>query len=445
MKHYKIDPSMNPISKTHMVTLCHSKANTQPDSKWKAFLVCAADNWDTAADKELDRIIKARDEHVKNHKHDSKEESGAPSLLHGDDEFSTMLNDVVAKAFTDGKSDQNPRSDIKLIDLSDKTTPSTNSSTKSPATVAPMTTTSSPTLSKSSTIEPKLLNDPNTLMVFVDDSKTKPPLTTVAPHTSTNLFGLEGHSTAKPHPVEKTKPVEAHPNATVPKASIHSTSKPQLGTKQASIATRTATSTSTTIKPHPTNHSSSTNKPVISNKNGTTSAPPHINGTSSKTAAHLSTTLTPISLAKTTPKPTVKMSTQPAKTSTMAPKSNTVSTSKPTTTSLPLTKSTEKPLETLSAVLKKQEVEKQEFEKKLKAERESLIKKLKKKQDEIDAQNAILAMQTQRNNVANYPANHDNRMHQIEHERQMAIDPIGHTIKHQQHELKKQRLMQNSG
>lgn len=440
MKHYKIDPSLNPISKANMMALCHSKANNQPDSKWKAFLGCASTNWDPAAEKELVRIIKAREEHVKNHKHDSKDEPGAPSLLHGDDEVATMINDVVAKAFADGKNDQNLRSDIKLIDLSDRTAPPTLSPVKQSVTSEGSSSTA-PSVAKSATNEPKIMSDPNTLMVLVDDSTTKTPLTTTAPHHLTSSFGLTKHSTARPHLDDKAKSKERAPSheADIAKASAHTTSKPHLEVGQVTTTPHSIIIETTTQ--HPSSKLRSSHKSQDADKNATTIAPVTKNGTSLELRVHLdNTSVHHKNTTKTTSKTNLIQSTS-TKPTTASPKSNATSASPKTASKGP----SEKPLETLSAVLKKQETEKQELDKKLKAERESLMKKLKKKQDEIDAHNAILALQSERQQAGHHSTGHDNRLHQIEHERQMAIDPIGHTIKHQQHELKKQRLMQNNG
>ena len=72
------------------------------------------------------------------------------------------------------------------------------------------------------------------------------------------------------------------------------------------------------------------------------------------------------------------------------------------------------------------------MEMKSKNEQENQMKQLKKENDEKDAKNAIKSLQMQRAGHAS-----DARMHQIEHERQMSIDPVGHTIKHQKYEQMK--------
>lgn len=69
--------------------------------------------------------------------------------------------------------------------------------------------------------------------------------------------------------------------------------------------------------------------------------------------------------------------------------------------------------------MERQEREKQELEAKMRVERERLIKELQKRQDEIDAQNAMKALQSQRHVTATANKVPESKLHQLEHERQM--------------------------
>lgn len=407
-----------------MTNMCHSRSSPI----FKAFLSCAAENWDDLAEKELDAITNARNDHIINHKNDHKDGSrSVASLLDGDDdEAKIILNDAVAKALSDNKSDGG-NNDIKMIDLSDKN-PAVSSSPK-PEPLAPSGSPVTPAKNAAdvSSVEKKILNDPNTMMVLMDD--TKPPSHLPGPHHSTNLFGPPTVSTtAIPHSNDKTK---SRPTTMNPTAPSHNPAA-------------TKASIQTTTKPIPINNG--TNKPESVRP---TTEKPHLGeiGTSSESkpalesTKQISTIIRPIMSSS---KPSSKVTGEPSSRSAIESHSTAVTTTtaspqvKPiTTSSLPTKIPTEKPLETLETVLKRQEAEKIEFEKRLKMERDSLIKKLQKKQDEIDAQNAIAAMQSHRNHATD----HDSRMHQIEHERQMSIDPIGHTLKHQQFEIRKQQRL----
>lgn len=387
-----------------MTSLCHSRNSPH----YKAFMGCAAENWEVQAEKELDAVIDARDDHVKNHKHDYKDaEAGAPALLHGDDEVRSLLNDVVSKALFDNKSDHGKKSDIKMIDLSDKNLAATGHKPLGPSGLPVMPAKSAADVLS---VERKILNDPNTVMVFMDDSRSPlhPPS---PPHHSNNLFGPQSVSTtAMPHSNDKAKSsTTVTPHDAPTKASIQTTSKP---------ITKEANKPPPSMKPAPP----TTKKPHEADIT-TTSAPKKPAPAPSKGGPKPSAKGEPSSRGSID-----SSSATTTTTTTVAPKSK-------TTTSAPTRPPTEKPLETLEAVLKRQEAEKIEFERRLKMERDALIRRLQKQQDEIDAQNAIAAMQSHRSHATD----HDSRMHQIEHDRQMSIDPIGHSLKHQQYEMRRQQ------
>lgn len=65
-------------------------------------------------------------------------------------------------------------------------------------------------------------------------------------------------------------------------------------------------------------------------------------------------------------------------------------------------------------------------------------KEAEKKKDLIDAKKTIEALKLQR--AKSHHSAADARLHQIEHEHQMSIDPVGHTIKHRIYEMKKAGL-----
>lgn len=169
---------------------------------------------------------------------------------------------------------------------------------------------------------------------------------------------------------------------------------------------------------------SSTPQPVlnltVSENHGHVQIKAAINGTTVKPDVSLSVNLTSTTLSPTTIKPSVenKTASTTPKATTLKPTSAAKNSTIPSTSAAP----TFKPLETLEQVLERQEKEKRELEVKMRLEREKLIKELHRRQDEIDARNAIRALQSQRHATATSGHVSESKLHQLEHERQMVSE-----------------------
>lgn len=406
-QHFEIDPNLSPVERSHLSHICASRHLPVHDrTSFVAFELCASQNWDLQLEKELDRILLARANCANNHQHPKANGSDVAHLTHDsedDEDELALIGDVVSKVLEGNATGLG--GDIKLIDVS----ASSPNSSAPPTTSAPR--------------SPKLLNDPNTMVVFVEETNKRAskglsdgPQTTAIPSLGYHLETTVKSVVIVEHSVGSTaEPVPMRPE--VPHVNVTKLSAGDLADKiNAAVANITsavphiaelvssAPSTAAPIPPAieitPTGYSTSkpaTTIPVVASKSITTAALPGVVSSTAKPGDIV---------AKTT---------------------NTTTTT-----------TTQRPLEKLEEMLRRQEKEKSELEAKLKAEREKIMKQLQRKQDEIDARNAIKALQVQRT-ASGHGSQSDARMHLIEHERQMAIDPVGHTIKHQQHELNKQQ------
>lgn len=404
MSEYSIDPNLTPVTKDQLATICSSKTlASDAKGSFKQFKDCSAHNWDSNLDKEIDRIIEARIQFTKNHSHAANETAATLGHSHDDDDEITMIGDVV-KNVLDGNKEALDRPGIKVIDVSGPAAAAAVANKlandKLASTPAPLAGLLMP--------NKKLFNDPNTVVVFVDDSTTKGP-STVAPKVA-----AVASTSTKPAQIE----VSVHTDS----KAANSASTTVAPVKGAGVGVEIKTGLGDIIV------SATTSAPVDQTK------PPAVeNSKLNVTASSLVSAA--FGQANTTPGPSTAA---PATTGT--PPSSKAPAAVITTTT---TTKSPKPLESLKEMLKRQEKEKLELEAKLKVEREKIMKQLQKKQDEIDAQNAIKSLQLQRATGGHSGSHADAKLHQIEHERQMSIDPVGHTIKHQQYELIKQQKSGN--
>lgn len=539
MQHFMIDPNLKVVEKAQLGTICSSEhLPTNVNGSFRGFQACAEHNWDKSLDQELERVIRLRLNCFFNHTH-SKNDSTI-SLVHDNDDIS-LIGEVVNKVLnTNSKSGPIGKANITMINVG-----SSPSSTKAPATVAatgghanktvgPQTT---PAANLKSPANKNILNDPNTLLVFVDDATTKAPAkalqaptptqastathavsgahdkvsvapavkTTAAPalpvlvttlkpaskvlvnSNGTRLVLTNGTHAAEP--VVKVAAIAAttvKPLATVLGEKIlsaASTSAPVLPVKI--VTTQPTTSSkplvvvaTSTVKPAVIPVAASTSSPaatatvaaaeataksqpitvVVSTAAPTNAAKVVANSTTvAKIVTNATTTSRPATVAITSVKP-LSSTKQPVAASTKAPSAKPLATTKqpqaastkaPSTkpsagTQQPQSASTKAPSAVKpsttgklvgvgEAASKKSDSDKHQSDSKVKDD-EKKTAQLKKEQDENDAKNAIKALQKQR---AGHVA--DARMHQIEHERQMTIDPVGHTLKHQKYEQMKQQ------
>lgn len=376
-------------------------------------------------DKELDKIIAARINCLKNHKHSLN--TTTPILSHEDEEMS-LISEVVSKVLEGDASSLNNNSDIKVIDVS------SFGSTKAPSVLPPVTV--APIKgAKATTVLPlpnttsNLLNNPNTVVVFVDDAKTT--LAPVVVPSDKPIVVKDLKTTALP----VVKPlVKESTNSTTAVVSEKPLIKDLKTTALPTLAAKLTTKVSiagTTLKP-------ATILPTIKTLLATTVAPKEVKveslaqklistvapvvkvSSSNTTKVHVGSTVVPV-VSKTTLKPvagpvTTKKVDIVVKGTKAASLDSAVKVTKVKVSST-VKPVVVKPLETLEEILKRQEKEKQDLELKLRVEREKIMKQLQKKQDEIDAHNAMKALQIQRDASSDHAS--DTRLHQIEHERQM--------------------------
>lgn len=513
MNHFSLDPNLTPINKLQLGTICSSrKLEPANKSSFKSFQSCAEKNWDKNLDQEMERIKTLRLNCLKNHDH-SKSDSWA-SLSDDDDDIS-LINQVVGKMLAGDQKGDLDKANIKVIDV--------GSASSLEAAGLSASVQASDNIAKGLAPNKKILNDPNTVLVFVDESATtlapilgKKPFagTTLAPgvaaqslnasastavaavanvgtnnndtlkvlSTVSNNNSIHGVATsAAPvvhvtlltttvspaHETPKVQITTAHPLAAKPIANV-STHAPEAKSANVTRVTSTVAPSvaivkvekmETTVAPSVTLTAAKVDSAAVVT---TTAKPIVILAISAATTVKNASVVAPPSTTFAPAAKEVKVVNSTAKPTTVEPKSNAtvtkVSTVAPHTTLVPaksvasaaktsktpvvivIETSTAKPAKSLEEVLKRQEKEKQELEVKLKAERDSIVKQLQKKQDETDAKNAIKSLQQQRNGHGASDA----RLHQIEHERQMAIDPVGHTLKHEKYEKSKQQKLTTS-
>lgn len=354
---------MKLVGKPDLTILCNSR-NLQSELKgsYQSFQNCASKNWDPAVDKELDKVIAARLNCAKNHKH-GKNETTTAVVPHDDDEMS-IISEVVSQVL-DGDKILANNSDVKIIDIT---------GTAKPSTVTPLAEGSDKNSTKASKAAKVsgILNDPNTVVVFMDDSNRK--TTTLAPKSIHVVTKVE---------VETPKPTVTNAVVEIEK----STSSKPLLTQKLLLAEQSTPTPSTTTKPAEQIATSSTPSPPISDKI-------EVSVEQSKASDQTSTTEAPATaIAVTASSDKMKVD---------------VSSVKTTTTT------TEKPAESVESLLKRHEKERQELELKLKLDKSS--KQGHKKQEGLNALKAMRSLQMQRDASAH---GSDARLHQIEHERQM--------------------------
>lgn len=437
------------MDKADVALICDSRSSHLGSKvgSFQSFLDCVHSNWHESLGKELDKILSMRMSNLKKHTQvHSQTVNGTivtdhhAAMLHEDEDKNgaSALSETVNKVLNDNKSNS---TEVKVVDVI-KTT--LKPSAAPVHIIKSHNVTATPSHSNSS----ETVKDKAAAISVVVEKEVK---TTIAPVVSINITHATS-TTPRSHSLSSVLPSihpSAHPSShhsahssAHPSAhpSTHPSAHPTAHTSahpSAHPSVRTSIHPSTSPSVHPSGHPSvhPSGHPTV-HPTAHSSARPSIhptikanvtikaNGTTSKPAiivnATLSTTTKPIVIvnvtSSTTPKPTTSNST----TVKVTIVKKTVTTVKPTT-SKPADKTTTtfKPLETLEQVVERQEREKQELEAKMRVERERLIKELQKRQDEIDAQNAMKALQSQRHVTATANKVPESKLHQLEHERQM--------------------------
>lgn len=363
-----------------MKTICSSQQLTSelPNSH-ESFLTCAKQHWSPLLDEEFGKTAIGRENHVKEHQHSLND---SLELLEHDVEDVSLISGFINKFFDHDKNVANTSSGVSVLDIIMTTPlPKLTDSLSSPPAIS------------STTGAPNLMNDPNTFVVFVENSST-----TALPTQTATL------STS-------SKPITAVKDDTpiIPNNSIAS--------KETKIEVKTA-ATTTTAAPikHPTTKSItidlSTTKPHLNS-----SHLPVIASTIKPASVSVSVDIAANKSSPTSVKPLISILTTKKVDSIKKFAKGVIDkiSGKPNPSSSTM-KPVLKTMDSFEEILKKQEKEKQELELKLKLEREKFMKQLQKKQDEIDAQNAVRALQHQRDVSSSHS---DSKLHQLEHERQM--------------------------
>lgn len=388
-------------------------------SSYHSFKKCLAVNWCTNIEKEIERIIANRINCSKSHHLTPKANStsfGINKLSHEEEEMN-LLEEIVAQVAENElkresdktKSIVEPVSATTIAPSASTTTDkvltqfvsSVGSSSASLLTMPPETTTAKP----SHDIVP--LAQSSSIITTVSPSSVveMPPLVT-SNHTPVNVSSasLDNVTVAE---VSKTTQVIFVTNKKQ-EQKLTTTQKPVVV-----IATPTNASTPTTLAPSVT----TTSLPII--KVTTKSPTIVIAGSTTASTAKVTTVKDVVSptKAQTTSPTVVQVVTIDAESliTTEKPKKSTIVVLSTTTTKHPQT--------TISIS----------------------IAAVKKAKIDEKAQKAIEDLISQRQNAkkgAIESHEHESRLHAIEHERQMAIDPIGHIIKHEKYEqAKQQKLM----
>lgn len=406
---YKINPNLVPVTTQQLHLICDSrKLDASAKDSFGSFKACAVENWEPSLGIELDRINAARESCTKNHDHSKKDP--VVSLSHDEVQLS-MINEVVNKVFEGAKGvGANKTTDIKMIDFSG------NVSTPKPIPI------SASAVTKELETNKAALNDPNTVMVLIDDSKAGKS----GPGVITNAVAAAASAISTPAPVVAASTSKPAANSTTSVTATVSADNKSNHTLQGKILSAVSTTAAPKVKVEVSVKSTSAGTSTTTASPKETSHSPNV----TKKAAAIS-----VSIATSTTSAPNHSTSKPVS-STKAPATAAAATSSTTKPNMS-TKAPAQPIETLKKVLDNQDKQLSALEKKLKAEREKVISQLKRKQDEEDSKKAIKSLQLQREASHNSAA--DARLHHIEHERQMSIDPIGHSIKHQQFEMNKQK------
>lgn len=455
--HYSFNPITGVLTKSELAKICESK-NLTADAKgsYKSFQHCAAKVWSPAVDKEIDKIQLARLEYLRKNQH--IKDNSASMLAHESDENETrLINDVVNKVLAaDGNS---PSANVKVVNVVTAASVAASTTTAAPkhpppvlvaATEAPavvasaIPTTIAPAVVAAEVSKAVKADAKDPLIVIVNEDTTGAPkiasVSTAAPviiaiSTAAPVTSAAPATTAAPAvtilPASTSAPVSTATPAVTAAIDASTSSKPKI-VAVPSVGPVIVIATSTKAPAAEIAHSSSTSKPVEASTAKpaeiksvvaavTTKAPERKSNATTVAAEHNSTTTTTVKPG-TSEKPTKKI--------------EIVKTTKETMQKIIVSKTTVKPAVGSSSTIKsvvikhdssttsKPSVEKAEKEKKLRDERERMLKLLKKNQDELDALTAVKSLQAQRQKVAEHDHS-DNRVHQLEHHRQMVSTILG--------------------
>lgn len=399
---YAIEPNLTPVTKAQLEQICASRKEPASSGKvqFKSFESCAEQNWEATLDKELARIAAARLNCSKNHQH-SKNDSSVALMHHDDDDDEvSVIGDVVSSVLGDSKSAVD-KSNIKTIEVGPNgavpvgaAAAPTTKTTVAPANAAPApaVTTVPPVAPETSALAA------STAAPIVSPSHAP----SVAPAVSTTVVP----TSAKPSSSTTPKPTTP-PASTTVKPVPDGASKPTVGS--ATLVGAAASTLGPTLLP-----AKGSGNEILNNPNTVVVFVDDSVKAGSKSGYGPATTDGHTTAAPTLGEKLLKNVAGSAK------KESPSSTGKPASTSTTKPKadgSTKAPSSSTAAPTKASGSE------------------LQKKKDEADAKRAIEALKLQRAHGHGSAA--DERMHQLEHDRQMSIDPVGHTIKHKIYEMKK--------
>lgn len=399
---------------------------TNPRGHYKLFQHCAIKHWTSAIDKEIDKIQISRLEFLRSNQH---HKDRTTDMLASDLEESKAINDIINKVLGLSPNHNN--------NISEKTTAKLGNTELKIVNINGQSNSNS-----SSNSTTKSANESDKVIVLVDNSKTKQSHTTQSPSTSTTTVTTvakqhkannnETNSTTKITKESNVTETLIKDNDSGDEKANTSTEAPntmnKLEDNKKGIVTKTATTvvtnhnnnlTTTTLRPsHPTTASSNDRKNNVTIKiepeSLTTNAPKNA------TVQRISKVTTQIAInTTTTSKPHGSSSlskSNESKQNDSDMKNKEKTSSNKTTTSSP---SLNKITTTLSPSSNDKIDYKASLEKKLKEDRDRMLKLLKKNQDELDAITAMKSLQAQKQKMVAQHDHSDERVHQMEHNRQM--------------------------
>lgn len=355
-----IDPALQPVGKPDISLICQSRGLASSRGSMKAFQICANSNWDESLDKELDRILAIRLNNLKKHAHlHNQNSTGTNQTNINVDHHLTLLHD-----------DEDGEGVTLVNDVVSKvldTSKMNSSDVKVIDAASPV---------KITTIKPSIEVHLETTKAPIANHSGILTADGVLNDQKTVFVLLDdaGKTTVAPKKAHNATQVPVHLNVTLAKSTAHP-----------KVTVKIEGTTVTTVKP------TAASSPI-----STTPKQTHVMLVSSTSAPSASKTVVLIEKGKvTTGSPSLALLVKP----TLSP--------------------IIKPLETFEQVLERQEKEKHDLDVKFRLEREKLIKDMRKKQDDIDAQNAIKALQNQRQATSSTSRVPDSKLHQLEHDRQM--------------------------
>lgn len=254
-------------SKEEISNLCQSRnLAAHLKNSYKAFQNCTSKHWDAALDKELDKLIAVRLDHIQN-----KNETHLDHLSHEKDEENALISDVVSKVFGDAKN-LNSDSDFRVIDLSKAAIEKPNLAPK----IA-----EKPLLNV--TLKPTLIPAIKNLLT---NSTLKPTLVPLMDKLMNNNVTVKpthaASSTVKPHLIANSTtvlPVQVHISVNITLAPKHNNSTTAKPTEHPAggLSVKTVLKEVATVKPAHVN--GTTHAPVASSstaapKNATTTIAP---------------------------------------------------------------------------------------------------------------------------------------------------------------------------